>query len=222
MSSGIKISTRRLVISSLLVCALLSFGGAAEAKLPGKPEMQAAMKRYFAGEKQGGAVALGLGLASLAFSGVAIWRGGRTLRAASVPVAAIGLVELIVGAVLLYRTDGQVSGLLAELEHDGAKYALDELLRMERVRRSFTMLKWAEILVIFGGAISVAIGARKENRIAIGVGAGLAAQAAMVLAFDVIADARATRYLETLGMFRLTAGLLPDGAGGLVGLIGAF
>ncbi|MCA9668631.1 MAG: hypothetical protein KC503_23725 [Myxococcales bacterium] len=213
---------RRLVFALVLGCTLLSLGQRSQAKLPEKPEMAAAMKGYFGGEKRAGGVFLGIGLASLAFGGVAIWRGGKTLRAASVPVMALGLVEALIGSVLLYRTDAQVAGLLSQLDSDASKYALDEMLRMEKVRRSFTMLKWIELGVIFGGAISVAIGSRRENRIAVGVGAGLCAQAAVALAFDVIADARAARYLEALGMFRLTAGVAPDGSGGVIGLAGLF
>lgn len=213
---------RNLVCAFVLAAALLAASGAAEAEPPDKRGMAAAIKRYFGGEKRAGMAFVGIGLASLSFGGIALWRGGTTLRAASVPVMALGLGEAVIGMVLMLRTDAQVAQLLATLDGNPSKYALDELLRIERVRRSFTLLKWLEIGVIFGGALTVAIGARRENRIAVGLGAGLAAQGAVALAFDVIADARATHYFEALGMFRLVADVLPEASGLTIGVAGLF
>lgn len=153
---------------------------------------------YFLGERQGGLFVGLLGLLSCAFSA---WLASTssTFRAMVVPMALVGLIQLGVGVGLWVRTPGQVAALetgLGQPEGAARVTRATEIARMERVMRSFLIIKSIELVLIAVGA-GLIFGLRQRGW-AVGVGMGLIVQGAVMLAFDVFAEARAEIYLAWL------------------------
>jgi hypothetical protein len=158
-------------------------------------ELDRAIGIYFAAEKQGGVLLATLGVIAVAF-GVFAWRRGEAWRGAAVPVGIIGVIEVIVGATVFLRTDGQVRRLRQALEADLATGLAPELERMERVLRSFGQLKIAEIALLVGGLLLALLLWRRAGWR--GAGLALALEAAAALGFDSVAAERAEVYVKAL------------------------
>lgn len=202
-----------------LASALLAVVVVAPAWAEGAPadRMTAAMTTYFGAEKSATMLVMGIGGASLLFSGIALARGNRTFKAMAAPIGAIGLLQIIVGASVYFRTDAQVAAFAEQMASDPGAFTLAELTRMEVVNRGFGLYKWIEIGLLAAGAAAVAVGARRENQIVLGVGIGLVAQSTVMLAFDMVAQDRALDYVRELGRFRMFADLITDDIGQAVG-----
>jgi hypothetical protein len=151
--------------------------------------------RYFQSEKQGGALALAIGVLALAAS-VAVWRSGWVFRAIVFPLGLVGVIQAGVGVALLLRTDRQVATLTRDLRDDPPAAAAKELARIERVNVTFRWLEVAEI-VLLGAGVAMAVGFRSRPAFN-GVGMGLVLQAAVMLVFDLVAEHRAHVYEDWL------------------------
>jgi len=171
---------------------------------PEQRTMQTRMEHYFEGEKTEGYVFLGLGLAAAGSSVFLYTREDRVARGAAYPIAAVSLIQIAAGAVLLVRTDGQVADLETQIAKDPAGYRRDETRRMDAVSREFTWLTWGEIALIAAGAGLGTYGALAKKDTLEGVGIGLAAQSAVMLTLDLFASARAERYRDDLARFHPT------------------
>lgn len=159
------------------------------------------MHTYFDGEKReawgfGGAgiVALGGGAAMFAASD-GFYRG------AAYPIAAVGVVQLVVGVVLLVRTDGQVAELDARLDRGKRVFLELEEPRMERVRSEFVWLAATELALLAGGLGLATFGGFRGDHTLSGIGTGIAVQSAAMLTFDVHAAARADAYSLAISTF---------------------
>jgi hypothetical protein len=152
-----------------------------------------ALVRYFAAEKQGSLVFVAVGLASVVAAVLLLrtaWRG------AAYPFALLGLGAAVVGTTVWLRTDRQVAGLQATLDRSSADLRAAEVPRMERVQRSFRVIKVVEMVLLAGGLALAFVFPR--GALLHGVGAGLAMQAAILLFLDLVASRRADDYLDAL------------------------
>lgn len=157
-----------------------------------------ALHTYFDGERQAGLGAALLGLIACGFSAW-LWSTTSAFRAMLVPVALIGLIQLGIGVGLWVKTPAQVAALeagLAQPEAAARTARSTELVRMERVMKNFLVIKAVELLLIAVG-VGLIFGLRQRGW-AVGVGMGLLVQAAVMLAFDVFAEARGEPYLAWL------------------------
>jgi hypothetical protein len=155
--------------------------------------MSEALVRYFAAEKQGSLVFVAVGLASVVAAVLLLrtaWRG------AAFPFALLGLGAAVVGGAVWLRTDGQVRELQSTLARNPADLRAAEVPRMERVQRSFRIIKVVETALLAGGLTLAFVFPR--GALLHGVGAGLALQAAILLFLDLVAARRADDYLEAL------------------------
>ena len=114
----------------------------------------------------------------------------------ALPLAILGLVELIIGGVLLTRTDGQLAAVLNQFALAPADMAHSELARMAPVMRTFAIVLVGEIVVLTGGLVLTYTAGRSDFLYALGV--GLVAQAGLLLVFDLFAVRRAAHYVELL------------------------
>jgi hypothetical protein len=150
---------------------------------------------YFVAEKRGAFLLLGMVLAALVVS-AALVTTGSVYRAAAWPLVLVAVAELGIAVVLLQRTDKQTAELLDHLSRSPLDMARYELERMARVRRTFVIALTGEAVVLLGGCAVVISGIAKDDGLAIALG-GMA-QAALLLAFDLFAWARAAHYVKML------------------------
>ena len=139
--------------------------------------------RYFAEERRGAAIFLAAGLAALTVSlGLAVSR--TAYRGMVPPLGALGLVEVVVGAILLWRAPRR----LEDLERERA--------RLRRVIASFRVYKVAEIVVLTAGLTLMMLFPRHTPLYAAGLGCLL--QASVLLVLDRVAERRAREYAAGL------------------------
>jgi hypothetical protein len=176
--------------------------------------MAAEMHTYFGGEKGAGTLVFSAGLAGMAGGTVMALRGGDITQGAGFPLIGIGVVQGIVGATLLLRTDKQVASLDAQLAKDPAAFKRDESKRMDGVTTTLFALMLVESALIVGGATTAVVAAQKDCcRTLQGVGLGLAAQSAVTLMIDLFAFARAREYADRVRRFEPSAGPAPSPGG---------
>jgi hypothetical protein len=160
---------------------------------------EAAIETYFEGELDAAGAAMSVGGASLiASSFFLLAHDGDFLEGMAYPIAAIGVVEIIVASVLYARTDDQVAGLLATLKTDPEKYRREERERMERVNFGFGIYKWVELGIGLAGVATGIAGTIVDRPLISGIGWGTALQAAFAFIFDWFAEKRAEVYTESL------------------------
>lgn len=157
--------------------------------------MQHALTTYFTGEKNAGLVLAALGVIGLA-AALLFWPSRVGLRAFAVTLGVLGLIEIAIGAGLYVRTGPQVSGLLATLGSDATRFFADEAVRMARVQRNFVVVQYVELAVIVVAAVAALV---MKNRSTIaGIALGLVVNAAILLAFDIVAERRGAVYLSRI------------------------
>ena len=108
----------------------------------------------------------------------------------------MAVIEIGIGVGLYFRTDPQVDALLRQLASDSALFVTAESARMSRVQRNFVVVQYVEVGVI---AIAAITALALKHRVAVsGIAMGLLVSAAVLLAFDIIAERRGATYLAAL------------------------
>ena len=139
--------------------------------------------RYFAAERRGAVLFLAAGIAALTLSlGLALSR--TAYRGMVPPLGALGLLEAVVGAIVLRRTPRPVE----EIEKERA--------RIRRVIASFRIFKVAETVVLTAGLTLMMLFPRHTPLYAAGL--GCLVQASVLLVLDRVAERRAREYAAGL------------------------
>jgi len=155
--------------------------------------MHEAITRYFDGEKLAGLVLVALGV--VGFAGLAVlWRS--SYRGALIPLGLIALLQLAVGTGLYLRTDRQVADLRAQLDRSPAEFKSVEGGRMAKVMRSFIVIEIVEIALLCVG-IAIAFGFKQRETL-FAVGLAILGQSAVMLIFDLTAEARGRPYVAAI------------------------
>ncbi|MGH8029435.1 MAG: hypothetical protein ACREO3_05825 [Arenimonas sp.] len=150
---------------------------------------------YFNGEKNGGLVLVAIAIVGLA-AAVTFWQPRWELRSFAVTLGILAVAELALGIGLYLRTDPQVANLLTQFGSNGAGIYSDEVARMVRVQRNFVVIQYVEVAIIIGGAL-VALLLKGRPWVA-GIALGLLIHAAVLLAFDLVAERRGAVYLAAI------------------------
>jgi len=193
---------RGAVALALALAFAVAWSADARAAEPiGTLRLSADLHHYFDGEyREGFAFTLAGAGASVASS--LLLEGGSDLgRGASIPLLAVGFIQLGAGIVLHGRTPNQVAKLDALLAADPAALKAVETKRMKRVVVQFFALEVVEITLCAGGGALAVAGGVLEKDMLLGAGIGLAIQAAVMLSLDYLAHRRASRYLDSLRRF---------------------
>ena len=139
--------------------------------------------RYFAAERRGAVLFLAAGIAALTLSlGLALSR--TAYRGMVPPLGALGLLEAVVGGIVLRRTARPVE----EMEKERA--------RIRRVIASFRIFKVAETVVLTAGLTLMMLFPRHTPLYAAGL--GCLVQASVLLVLDRVAERRAREYAAGL------------------------
>jgi hypothetical protein len=161
---------------------------------------RAAMTEYFSGEKRGGFVLAGMGVAG-AGAGAALFatsESGSTLRGLAYPLLGMGAVHLAAGVFVYLASRGREGTFATEIARDPRAWSARERKRMAGVSTQFKALKVVEVVLIAGGLTVGGIGHSTDRPQLAGIGYGLAIEAAATLVFDVVAARRAYRYRGAL------------------------
>ena len=158
-------------------------------------QMMKELTEYFAGEKQESLLFIAAGMIAICV-GVWLWTNGHRLRFIAVPLVLVAVMQLVVGATVYLRTEGQVQGLITQSQSAPAQFKQGEVSRMQTVMKNFNIYKTIEmVLLVVGVGL---IGFLQRFDVAAGIGAGLVLQAAFTLALDMFAQARGQDYLVAL------------------------
>lgn len=151
--------------------------------------------RYFSAEKSESLLFLLAGVGALVASTLLV-RSGSPYRGMAIPLGAIGLIQVVVGASVYLRTDGQVAALTGLLEGTPAEFQRAELVRMTAVMRSFQIYKAIEIVILIGGIALALLYPRRERLYAAGIGCIL--QGSLMLMLDLFAEKRGQIYIDAI------------------------
>lgn len=162
--------------------------------------MESRLRTYFAEEKKESLLFMALGLV-MTMAGLAciFYMEGLQWKGAAFPLLVIAGIQLVVGATVYFRTDGQVSRLVEELQNNPSDFYDKEIDRMEVVNRNFKNYRTIEFLLFLLGFFFALMGSLgKWGAFTTGLGAGLALQSAIMMALDLFAEFRAGTYSHFL------------------------
>jgi phosphate/sulfate permease len=153
------------------------------------------MMAYFAAEKTETLLFMIIGAAGITI-GIFLFVSQNVYRGMVFPFVLIGLIQLIVGGAVFFRTDKQVADLETALHANAAQMKTAELARMDKVNQGFRLYKIIEIVLL---AVGITMSFFfKENMMLYGVAVGLIIQSPLMLVADLIAEHRAEVYVAAL------------------------
>jgi hypothetical protein len=153
---------------------------------------------YFTAEKQESAIFVLVGIVAIAV-GAWLWVNGHRLKSMAFPLISIALIQIVVGANVYLRTDTQLAELTQQSVSAPAMFKAAESERMEIVMKNFSVYKLIELALLVIGIVLIAFFQRSD--LATGIGAGLVMQSALMLVFDMFAEARGEDYLTAIRQF---------------------
>lgn len=152
--------------------------------------------RYFTAEKYEAVAFFLVGCMAFGFGVLLLVHGG-PYRFAAIPLIAVSLAQISVGAGVFVRTDRQVDTLTARWQSDRGAFRSEETARMQTVMTNFRVYKTVEIAVLVLGIALVLLFPQRERLYSAGI--GCIGQAALMLVFDLFAEHRGREYLDAVG-----------------------
>ncbi len=153
------------------------------------------MSSYFVAEKQESMIFIAVGMLAIGLS-VWMWTSGHRLKAMAYPLVVVAVMQIVVGGIVHFRTDSQLSTLSAQLQANPAAFKAEETARMQTVMKNFSIYKTIEMLLLTIGIGIIVLLQRHD--VAAGIGVGLVLQSAFTLALDIFAEARGSEYLSAI------------------------
>ena len=157
--------------------------------------MEAGISVYFRAEKHESALFVVVGLCALGASGWLLRNGG-PYRGMIVPLAAVALIQLVVGGSVWLRTDAQLARLLEQAKAGPPEYQRVELARMNQVMANFRAYKAIEIAVLLVGITLALAFPHRPGLYAAGIGCII--QGALMLVLDLFAEQRGRAYIDAV------------------------
>jgi hypothetical protein len=108
------------------------------------------LSNYFAAEKQESVIFISVGILAIAVS-IWLWINGHRLKSMAYPLVIIGLMQMVVGSTIFFRTDSQVSALSTQLQQNPTAMRVEESARMETVMKNFSIYKAIEMMLLITG-----------------------------------------------------------------------
>jgi hypothetical protein len=157
-----------------------------------------AIESYFVGEKQESLFFLLVGIIAV---GLAIYlffiHKGPLQKGIAIPLLLIGIIQIIVGYTVWARSDRQRIDMVYAFDMNPTAIEQQEIPRMEKVMQDFKMYRTVEIiLLVVAIGLVVFFREKADHRFWLGVGLGLAVQAALMLGADYFAALRGKTYLN--------------------------
>ena len=161
------------------------------------------IEKYFIAEKAESLVFIILGIAAIVLAIVlfffvkANWHKG-----AAIPFLIIGIIHLAASYTVYSRSDKDRQNLVYAYDMNPSLLKTKELPRMEKVNKTFTIIKIAEVsLFLIGLAVFFYFKNDDTNAFWAGIGVALAIEAVLTLGGDMVASKRASLYTDGLKAF---------------------
>jgi hypothetical protein len=110
----------------------------------------------------------------------------------AVPVILIGIIQLVVGGSVYFRTDRQINQLEILYQQNKTAFSKAETERMETVMKNFSLYKKIEVGFVVIGLLLIFFAHVRE--LWLGVGVGMLLQGALMLTADIFAERRGQEY----------------------------
>lgn len=114
------------------------------------------------------------------------------------PFLLIGIIQVIVGTTIITRTSKDIERVEKMVTQHPEKIKTEELPRMEKVLKNFKIYKIIEFALVVLGIILYFYFFKAKLPFWKGLGLGLAIQAFIMLALDLLAEDRAMKYIDEL------------------------
>lgn len=155
------------------------------------------IKTYFTAEKNESLLFMLMGVAAIAFSAYALAKWSEPFyKGLAIPLILIGVIQLVVGGSVYFRTDKQITELEKLYQTSTAEFKSEETPRMETVMKNFSLYKKIEIAVVLIGILLILFTPSRDFWL--GVGVGMLLQGAIMLSLDIFAERRGTIYLTAI------------------------
>lgn len=157
---------------------------------------------YFLLEKLSGLWLMFLGGASMILLAltVSVLQSSPLLKGVSHSSAVWGCLVLIIGSIIYFRTDQQVSTLLSLFNDDLPLLITQESERITGVLKGFSLYKLITLTSIIAGVV-ISYRLSSDNYW-LGVGVGLIALPAIILITDIILERNAQLYLKGIELLK--------------------
>lgn len=161
------------------------------------------IEKYFMAEKQESLVFLALGIIALGLALVFFfYLKTNFYKGAAIPLAAIGLIQIVVGYTVYARSDNQRIGIVYAFDLNPDKLRQEELPRMKTVMKSFVVYRYVEIALLAIGLVLIFLyRSQPDKAFLLGIGLTLAIQSALMLGADYFAEQRGKVYTRGLEEF---------------------
>jgi hypothetical protein len=151
------------------------------------------IKTYFQAEKSESLLFMLIGVLTITFSVYAIIKWGAPFyKGFAIPVVLIGLIQMVVGSTVYFRTDQQQQALHTLYSTNKPVFVQQETTRMDKVMANFLVYKKIEIAFVLIGLFLMLFSPGKEFWL--GVGVGMFMQGAIMLTCDIFAERRGHIY----------------------------
>ena len=155
------------------------------------------IKSYFTAEKSESLIFMAIGIIMISFSAYALFKWGDSFyRGFAIPTILIGIIQMVVGSTVYFRTNNQVTQLETLYQQDQASFAKAETPRMNTVMKNFLLYKKVEVAFVVIGLLLIFVAPAKEFWL--GVGVGMLLQGALMLAADIFAERRGKEYIRSI------------------------
>lgn len=155
------------------------------------------IKDYFTAEKNESLIFMFFGLLTISFSVYALVKWGEAFyKGFAIPVILIGLIQIVVGSTVYFRTDKQMTELETLYLTDKSTFAKKEIPRMEVVMKNFSLFKKIEIAFVLTGLALILLAPSRQFWL--GIGVGMLLQGALMLTADIFAERRGKTYLAQI------------------------
>jgi hypothetical protein len=155
------------------------------------------IKAYFAAEKNESLIFILFGILTIGFSVYALLKWGDSFyRGFAVPAILIGIIQIVVGSTVYFRTDKQINQLETLYQQDQAAFAKAETPRMDTVMKKFSLYKKIEVVFVVMGLLLIFFAPSKGFWL--GIGVGMLLQGALMLTADIFAERRGKEYIRSI------------------------
>jgi hypothetical protein len=161
------------------------------------------IKTYFTVEKNESLIFMAFGILTIGFSVYAMLKWGDSFyRGFAVPAILIGVIQIVVGGTVYFRTDKQILQLETLYQQNKTAFAKAETPRMETVMKNFSLYKKVEVAFVVIGLLLIFLAPTREFWL--GIGMGMLLQGALMLTADIFAERRGREYIQSLNMLSST------------------